>query len=655
MPRSSALQRLLEDVGSQGRSRQSQNMGPGLSDLVYHPGEGDGPTMRNLPITPSTPEYDVEPLEGRGQSDYDLGFADGQMALDEALAQMEGGDSEGQGGIRLLSTGAGGSPSSRAGDGVDSGGILDTIGDAAGAVGDAVGGAVDWAGENVELPSASEALLGPDTITVIGPDGETRESEPQLGIVSPGGLSGAARGAAGAAARRGGGLLGRIGSSRAGQAARSVRGGLDDAAAPLNRIGQAVQNHPIRSAVGGTVLGGLGASPFLSGSDSGSGQQGQGQAGPTLADQLGQQSGQTGVAGGGQQEAAMPEGRVGGPPSSRAGTPGSLEAGDDGLSALDGIIRDLEGQSQQVEEDFQNQRERLRDQFSMSETPEEQAQLAFMLEDLEARRDAAQEAIATEYGRAQDAVRGVAAETRQRAETAGQPIEQRYQQGAQAARQGQQEVRQDYADSGVGVGAVDPDTSVESTANMMEQRALSEGDFAEARTDIAASDSEWMADTLAAEEPAQQGALQRTIAMQQGQAQREHAQQVNQRIAQDRRTLAQLESQLMNQQHTRQGSILDRAAQLQMQQDQLEQREREFAAEQGASQGGAGGADEAMSGNFPQNLVGNPEMQTQVMLGLQMEGQTGTMRSLVQGGFIDESVAQAFAGSLSGGSAGGGQ
>lgn len=554
--------------------------------------------------------------------------------------------------------------------GGDDGGFLSSVGDAASGAWDAVSGSETGQSIDRLLSDASRLTWLPNAVGSAVEEGSISEgistaneewTDPgQRALDNPGefagdsamvmpipgarglsGMSGALRGglsAADDAARPGAGLLGRIGSSRIAQGA-ARQSGLVGTGQRAGRIGSALGRAGRRAAnppsQGGRLArnvglgaGGLMGYGALFGDEEAVDEATQG--GPTLADQLGGgQQGDAAGAGGGASS--------GGPPPTQPGY-GVDGSSSDPMTALDGIIGDLEGQSQQIEEDFQNQRDQLREQFQLSETPEEQAQLAFMLEDLEARRDAAQGAIAKEYGRAQDKVRDVAADTRQRAETARQPIEGRYQQGAQAARQGQQNVREDYASSGVGVGAVDPDTSVESTADMMEQRALSEGDFAEKRTNIAASDSEWLADTLAAEEPAQQGALQRQIAMQQGQAQREHAQQVNDRVAQDRRTLAQLEAQLMNQQHTRQSSILDRAAQLQMQQEQLRQ-------EQGGSQG-MGNGDSAMSGDFPQNLVGNPELQTQTMLGLQAEGQTGMMRSLIQGGFIDDSVAQIFQGAI---------
>lgn len=458
--------------------------------------------------------------------------------------------------------------------------------------------------------------------------------DPQIGMPVPGGgLAGLARGGAGGLSQGGAGGLrggattarGLFEGARQGASQAAVRGGPPSARAggqagqAAGRSGPGLIGRMVRrpgltaaGALGGTI--GAGAvAEHMPDSVRDALQQGAerlGESGPPALRELAQIGGW--LLGAGDSGAATAEedpsfeglfgggagadigANIGGPPSARAGVTGGMGAVDP-MAELDAEINRLEQRGAEIDQQFDAQREQLRSMFQLSETPEERAQLEFMLGDLEARRDAAHQAIGQEYEQARESIGARAADMAEQAGADAAQVAGRHEAGAEGAIGDRDAIRarDEFAASGLGTGATGPDGRVADAAEEMERRAVSEGDFAQARGQIAADDVAWLGDTLAAEQPAHQGQLQREVAARQADAQMAHQQRVQERIAQERRQMAQLEAQLAQQQMGMQADMAQRGAgmradALQRQADRQLQRE-QMALQQGAGEPGAPG------------------------------------------------------------------
>lgn len=482
-----------------------------------------------------------------------------------------------------------------------------------------------------------------DWLIGTGEQPEIGGEEVKIGMATPsGGLGGlgrlgssaaaGGRAAAGATGRAAGGLRGSAFGRQLGIPQRGAQSGKLGGAAK-SAAGKVANPKTAGGAFARNVAGGGLAYRLLTGDDADGG----GGAAQSETPDLFADSGQPAA------EAGPAAGTVGAGIGAGAGglAAGGGAVADDPLDALSGEIERLEEEAAAVQDDYEAQKQELRDLFALSETPEERAQIEFMLEDLEARAGAASEAIASEYSAAREEIGARAAQMRDQAAVEGQQVAGQWQEGAEAARADRDAVQAEHADSGVGVGATSGDGRVESATEEMERRAVTEGDFARRSGEIAADDAAWLADTLAAEAPAHQGQLQRETAARQAEAQMAHQQQVNDRIATDRRQLAQLESQLTGQGARARQDLLGQAAGLAQQEAMAREDRQQSAADrqlQREAQGLAGG--DGGAGGF--EVPSDPQEQWSMFMGMEADGAFVQMQRLANTGLIDPRVLAEF-------------
>lgn len=182
--------------------------------------------------------------------------------------------------------------------------------------------------------------------------------------------------------------------------------------------------------------------------------------------------------------------------------------------------------------------------FNLSETGEEARMLEREMADIEARRVAGDEALRTGWGNVQSANSAAAEKARSMASSAGMAAASIWSDAAQQARNiaAQQAQAVGAFEGRAGIG-VSPDAGVADWAGFMESQAPADRALAERRQEILGSDLDWMAGMAGSQAEAYAGDLQRQAGIMSFERAREHNLRVQDRIAQERMTLAQMEMQ----------------------------------------------------------------------------------------------------------------
>jgi hypothetical protein len=182
--------------------------------------------------------------------------------------------------------------------------------------------------------------------------------------------------------------------------------------------------------------------------------------------------------------------------------------------------------------------------FQLSETPEEAAMLAREMADIEARRSAGDVALRAGWGNVQTANAAAADRARAMRAERGDAAAGVWTQAAQQARDLAAE-RARAAGVFEGRAAIDisPEAGVADWAGFMESQSPAERRLAERQQEILGSDLDWMAGLAGAQGEAYAGDLRRQANVMSFERAREHNLRVQDRIAQERMTLAQMEQQ----------------------------------------------------------------------------------------------------------------
>lgn len=211
----------------------------------------------------------------------------------------------------------------------------------------------------------------------------------------------------------------------------------------------------------------------------------------------------------------------------------------DPFADFERAIGEYEQAMGELDSAYEAELERLRGLYEFSETPEEQAMLQRELGHLESQRSAGQQIIESVYGAAIDDAGARADSMRQMAEDAGVRVADLYADTAQRTAAELADIGDEYAAAGLGVGAADTDGVAEGHVEGMAAAAPREGAYQQRVGEIAASDMDWLGSTMAAEQGAQAGDLERLAMQLQHEAQQAHSQRVQDRIAQERMMFAQ--------------------------------------------------------------------------------------------------------------------
>ena len=206
-----------------------------------------------------------------------------------------------------------------------------------------------------------------------------------------------------------------------------------------------------------------------------------------------------------------------------------------------------ERQRRQLDSEYNSSVDELRDEYQFAETEEEKAQIAFLLEDLEAQRTAADQAIGAGYQQAIDSVEGRQVEMEAATEAEAGVAGDLFRGAADRLRGDVADVSSEAAEggSGLGVGLDGGSAAADEFIGLMEAAAPREEALARRLGGIAEDDMAWLASTMEGEREAQRGDLQRQATANRANMQALHQSQVADRIQRERE---QFRSQLNNMQ-----------------------------------------------------------------------------------------------------------
>lgn len=242
----------------------------------------------------------------------------------------------------------------------------------------------------------------------------------------------------------------------------------------------------------------------------------------------------------------------------------------DPFAELDSIRADLEAAAGKIDADYQARLAELQGMYQLAETPEERAQLQFVLGNIEAQRESGHTVIRDVYADAVETAGAQAEGMRGKGNARAQTIGNTYRDAAGAIGGHIADAQGMFADEGLGVGATPVGGGAGDWQAMMQAAAPREQALAQQLTGLAADQTQFLGDMLGAEGAAQQGELERLAMQMAAQATIGHQGQVSDRINQDRRSLAGQSMQLGNRYEDRGWAMEDTA--LQMAIDLAEQR-----------------------------------------------------------------------------------
>ena len=212
--------------------------------------------------------------------------------------------------------------------------------------------------------------------------------------------------------------------------------------------------------------------------------------------------------------------------------------GPDPFAQLQEVMNGVAAQSEGMQEQLNAQVQRLRDMYKLSETPREKAQIQFLLDDLEARADAANQMTDKAYDEAINQQKEMAKQMSENAAKAGERVGDVYRQGAEQTANLMEDLSGSFSDNAYGVGGEALGSNATDYVAQLSQAAPREQANTQQIYDIGSGAVGSMGSVLAGEAAAQQAQTQRAAAQQAAQMQAQHNQQVADRIASERQALA---------------------------------------------------------------------------------------------------------------------
>lgn len=218
-----------------------------------------------------------------------------------------------------------------------------------------------------------------------------------------------------------------------------------------------------------------------------------------------------------------------------------------------GEINDIAGfaaaEGRRIQGEYDAKAAQLKQMYRLAETPQEKAQLQFMLDNIEGQRAAGSTIIKNVYGDAIGSTMGMARGMEKRAGKAGKRQQATYDNQASKATKDITQIAGDWAarGEGLGVGGKEVSGNAQDWAGVMRGLGASEGAFEKRMGNIAANDTRQMGLSMKKEQGAQQGDLEREALRMSASATFSHQQAVAQRIHQERMALAENSSQLWGQ------------------------------------------------------------------------------------------------------------
>jgi len=216
------------------------------------------------------------------------------------------------------------------------------------------------------------------------------------------------------------------------------------------------------------------------------------------------------------------------------GTPGNAYAGVDRAA---GFAR---REGARIQGEYDKKAQDLKRLYQLAETPEEKAQLQFMLDDIEAQRFAGNKIIKGVYNDAIGSTMRQSGRMEKRAGKAGKAQTKSYNDQSAALGEDIGDIASRWADAGPGLGVGTTAVSGDATdwMGVMQTLGQSEGAFEKRMGNIAAQDVRQMGNSMKKEKGAQTGDLEREAMRMAAGATFSHQQAVQQRIHQERMALA---------------------------------------------------------------------------------------------------------------------
>ncbi|MGH3443605.1 MAG: hypothetical protein ACRDUY_16475 [Nitriliruptorales bacterium] len=184
-------------------------------------------------------------------------------------------------------------------------------------------------------------------------------------------------------------------------------------------------------------------------------------------------------------------------------------SGRDPLDVLAGLDERFAASIGAIDSQFEAAKGRLSEMFQFAETPEEQAQLAFVLGDLEEQSKAAKQVIANEYGKAVAGARERSTGMRETAAAEGQQVGDIFRGAADRVRGNVSDAVSQFSDTGLGVEAAPVSGDATDFLPLLESDAATQQALTQQLGDISAADVAFLGEAMAGEGAAQQGDLQR--------------------------------------------------------------------------------------------------------------------------------------------------
>lgn len=272
----------------------------------------------------------------------------------------------------------------------------------------------------------------------------------------------------------------------------------------------------------------------------------------------------------------------------------------DGFADLQEAIDAVEAERAGLDDQFEEARSLIEEQYRLSETERERQQLEDLLSDLHRQRTEAEAQLATGYNRARQNVLGRLEETTGAAPEAIERAASDFESSYSAVRDAERQAAQDTDMAGIPVGA---GAQASGAGERIEDAAGAARQAAAGREQILQDDLAWLADTLQAEGQAQVGETRRLGQQLGAAARRDHDRRVSDRIQQERMAQAQQLGQLQDTFAGRRFQLGDTERQLMAQLGQMRQQAGESAAQRALQRslaagagGGGGGARGGASG-----------------------------------------------------------
>lgn len=254
--------------------------------------------------------------------------------------------------------------------------------------------------------------------------------------------------------------------------------------------------------------------------------------------------GQGGPAGPQRPDAPLASDYVGPPPSGGGGgSAPQVATGGDPFAKIEEAQATAAAQMSALDDQYEARLSELRERYQFAETPEEKAQIQFLLGDLEQRRDAGKSAIKQVYDTAIADASERAGLMREDAQESGEQTSELYKQAAEDTAAMFSDLDEEQ-DSAFGVGGEEQSSNAQDWVAVMNAAAPREATAARQLGETAAEDVAYLGESMNEQRGAQQAQMERLAMQMHTAAKQQHDQRVQDRINQERMQFAQGASRL---------------------------------------------------------------------------------------------------------------